>query len=209
MWGASRLVKSRFGGPRCPKRHACGQRRDSDTSSNEKPVQRASGEEPAARSGWVRTVAFWASTVVVLAELIAGSVWNLAAIEWVEIQMSHLGYPHSFVYVLGVCHVGAAAAIIAPGFRLLKEWAYAGTVLMWSGAVVSHLATGDGVESWGPPLMFASLATMSWALRPADRRRLRLAASGRSWLWTGLVEPGPRAWFVPIVLVTVLYAVSS
>lgn len=116
-------------------------------------------------------------------------MWNLAAIDWVEIQMSHLGYPRFLVYVLGVCHVGAAAAIVAPGFRRLKGWAYAGTVLMWLGAVVSHLVTGDGVVSWGPPLMFAAFAMLSWALRPAER-------------------PKPRGWVVPIGLVVVLYAVA-
>lgn len=174
------------------------------------------GKRPAAApSGWarVRPIAFWASTVIIVSELIAGSVWNLAAIEWVEIQISHLGYPHFFVYLLGACHVGAAVAIIAPGFPLLKEWAYAGTVLMWSGAVVSHLVTGDGLESWGPPLMFAMFAMASWALRPADRRL------PRTWLrWHDLADAAqpvggrprtrPRAWAVPIGLVAVLYAVS-
>ncbi|GAB3921711.1 hypothetical protein GCM10029976_009150 [Kribbella albertanoniae] len=146
--------------------------------------------------GRIRSIAFWVSTVVVLAELVAGSVWNLATIDWVEMQMSHLGYPHFFAYVLGACHVAAAAAIIAPGFGRLKDWAYAGTVLMWLGAVVSHLTTGDSVVSWGPPLMFAVLALTSWALRPADRRR------------DGRPATHLRAWAVPIGLLAALYAVS-
>ncbi|WP_202797106.1 DoxX family protein [Kribbella flavida] len=140
-------------------------------------------------------------------ELIAGSVWNLAAIEWVQVQTSHLGYPDYFIYILGVCHVAAAAAIIVPGFKLLKEWAYAGTVFMWSGAVASHLVNGDGPESWAPPLMFAAFAAASWSLRPSDRH---LPAS---WLsrTTDAGRPSsdrPHAWALAIGLVTVLYAVS-
>lgn len=166
--------------------------------------------ETVARNGWnwgrIRTVAYWVTTFVIVFELIAGSVWNLMTIEWVEAQLGHLGYPLFFAYVLGVCHVGAAVAIIAPGFRLLKEWAYAGAVFLWSGAVVSHLALGDGPVSWGPPLMFAAIAVASWSLRPADRRlpetRLRRDRPAD--------RPGtrPRAWAVPIGLVVVLYAVS-
>ncbi|WP_228838913.1 hypothetical protein [Nocardia amamiensis] len=50
---------------------------------------------PVARSDrkWsrIKIIAFWATTIVVVFELIAGSVWNLLAIEWIEIQLQHLG----------------------------------------------------------------------------------------------------------------------
>ncbi|NKE59897.1 DoxX family protein [Lentzea sp. PSKA42] len=139
-----------------------------------------------------RPIAFWATTFVIVFELTAGSVWNLLTIEWVEVQLHHLGYPHFFSYVLGVAQAGAAVAIIAPGLRLIKEWAYAGAFFLWSGAVVSHVAVGDGLESWWVPLMFGAFAVASWMLRPADRR------------------PGTsrRAWAVSIGLIVVLYAVS-
>jgi DoxX-like family len=127
-----------------------------------------------ARSDWnwsrIRPLVFWAATFVIVFELAAGSVWNLMTIEWVEVQMLHLGYPHYFAYLSGWWQAGAAAAIIAPGLPLLKEWAYAGTFFLWSGAAVSHLSAGDGVEMWWTPLMFITFGIASWALRPADRR---------------------------------------
>ena len=83
---------------------------------------------------WIRTIAYWTSTFVVVFELVAGSVWNLMRIEWVRVQFNHLGYPPYFAYILGVWHIGAAAAIIAPRFPRLKEWAYAGSFFLWSGA---------------------------------------------------------------------------
>ncbi|OKJ92536.1 hypothetical protein AMK26_34720 [Streptomyces sp. CB03234] len=158
-------------------------------------------------------LAFWFTTTVVVFELIAGSAWNLLTIDWIEAQFDHLGYSDYFAYILGVCHFGAAVVIVVPGFQMIKEWAYAGVFFMWSGAVVSHLALGDGLVSWGPPLMFLAFAVASWALRPADRRlqeirlrRDRSADAGRG--RAGRPETRPRAWAVSIGLVVVLSAVS-
>jgi hypothetical protein len=157
------------------------------------------------RSRWdtdrIRTIAFWATTFVVVFELTAGSVWNLLQIEWVRVQLSHLGYPHYFAYVSGAWQVGAAAAIIAPSFPRLKEWAYAGAFFQWSGAVASHLLAGDYTPAgtWLTPLIFAMFGIASWALRPADRR---LPYAGLS------PETRPRAWAVSIGILLVLFVVS-
>jgi len=148
---------------------------------------------------WIRTIAFWVATFVVVFELVAGSVWNLLQIEWVRIQFNHLGYPPYLAYILGVWHITAAAAIIAPGFPRLKEWAYAGSFFLWSGAVASHLLAGDGVQAWLTPLVFLVFGIMSWALRPADRR---LPNAGLA------AETRPLAWAVPIGVLLLLFVVS-
>ena len=152
----------------------------------------------------IRTIAFWVTTFIIVFELVAGSVWNLKPIEWNVVQLRHLGYPTYLAFILGVWHVGAAVAIAAPGVPVLKEWAYAGSFFLWSGAVTSHLLTGDGPESWSAPLFFATCGIASWALRPADRRLRadRPEISSRAW------ETRPRAWAVPIGLLVVLYVVS-
>jgi hypothetical protein len=188
--------------------------------------QHATDEKSAtvARSRWnwsrIRPIAFWATTFVVVGELTAGSVWNLIPIEWVEVQLAHLGYPHFFAYILGAWQAGAAVAITAPGLPLIKEWAYVGSFFLWSGAVASHLSAGDDVESWFVPLMFATFAIASWMLRPPDRRlpetrlrRDRPADAGQDGAGPPETRPRawgtrPRAWAVPIVLLVVLYAVS-
>jgi hypothetical protein len=151
------------------------------------------------RAYWIRTIAFWATTFVVVFELTAGSVWNLQQIEWTRVQLNHLGYPLFFTYITGLWQLGGAAAIIAPRFPRLKEWAYAGAFFTWSGAVASHLLAGDGVDAWWPPLMFSMFAIASWALRPADRR---LPNAGLA------PETRPLAWAVPIGILLVLFVVS-
>src|SRR5262245_4041074 len=154
-------------------------------------------------SSWNRisTIAFWATTSIVVLELVAGSVWNLRQIEWVRVQLSHLGYPDYFAYISGAWQVGGAAVIIAPRFPRLKEWAYAGAFFTWSGAVTTHLLRGDytPVSVWLTPLIFAMFAIASWALRPADRR---LPNSGLP------PETRPLAWAVPIGILLLLYVVS-
>jgi hypothetical protein len=155
------------------------------------------------RTHWhrIRTIAYWTATCVVVFELVAGSVWNFQQIEWVRVQLNHLGYPAYFTYILGVSLIAAAAAIIAPGFPRLKEWAYAGSFFHFSGAVASHLLAGDFVlvSTWLTPLVFLMFVVVSWALRPADRR---LANAGRA------PETRPLAWAVPIAIFVVLFVVS-
>ena len=154
-----------------------------------------------ARVRWSRTrpIAYWISTVLLVFELIAGSVWNLVQIEWVHVQLNHLGYPLCFAYILGVWQIGGAAVIIAPGFPRVKEWAYAGAFFEFSGAVASHLLAGDGVEVWWVPLVYSAIVIVSWALRPADRRLSN----------AGLVpEPRPLAWAVPVGIFLLLYVVA-
>ncbi|MET8778028.1 DoxX family protein [Nocardia sp. NPDC004654] len=181
--------------------------------------QRATDEKSATvarnnrNSSRIRSIAFWVTTLVIVFELVAGSVWNLVPIEWIEIQLQHLGYPHFLAYVLGAWQVGAAVAIIAPGLPLIKEWAYAGAIFLWSGAVASHLAVGDGIESWSGAMMFAICAIASWMLRPADRRlprtrlrRDRTADAGQD--GARLPEFSVRGWAVAIGVLVVLYAVS-
>jgi hypothetical protein len=154
---------------------------------------------------WIRPIAFWGATFVIVFELAAGSLWSLAPIEWTELQLSHLGYPDYFASILGWWQVGAAFAIIAPGLPRLKEWAYAGIFFLWSGAVVSHLAVGDAPETWQGPLMFLAFAMASWALRPADRR-LRPSGAGRR--RDDASETRPRAWAIPMAVLAVLFIVS-
>ena len=148
---------------------------------------------------WARTIIYWTFTVLLAFELVSGSVWNLLQIEWVHVQLNHLGYPLYFAYILGVWQMGGAAVIIAPRFPRVKEWAYAGSFFEFSGAVASHLLAGDGVKVWLTPLVYATIVIVSWALRPADRR---LSNAGLA------PETRPLAWAVPIGILLLLYVVA-
>jgi hypothetical protein len=153
------------------------------------------------RSDRIRSITYWTFTVLLVWELVAGSLWNLQRIEWIRVQLTHLGYPVYLAYILGVWLIGAAAAIIAPGFKRLKEWAYAGACFHFSGAVASHLLAADWspISTWFTPLVFLMFGMVSWALRPADRR---LPNAG---LWP---ETRPRALAASIGVLLLLFVVS-
>ena len=82
-----------------------------------------------------------------------------------------LGYPPYFLYIIGVWKILAVIAILMPGFKLLKEWAYAGLFFVMTGAFVSHLAIGDdGLKALAGPIMQTVFIILSWYYRPADRK---------------------------------------
>jgi hypothetical protein len=85
-------------------------------------------------------------------------------------MMAHLGYPAYFLSLLGVWKILGVVAVLLPKFPLLKEWAYAGFFFAMSGAVYSHLASGDSAKELFGPVLLIALTVASWYLRPADRK---------------------------------------
>ena len=115
-----------------------------------------------------RLVGYWVATVLTAAELGVGGVWDLLRLPYVHTVFTHLGYPAYLLIILGAWKVAGAVAILIPRFPRLKEWAYAGAFFSYTGALASHLAVGD--DKWAVLIVFAGLLTLSWGLRPGDRR---------------------------------------
>ena len=117
-----------------------------------------------------RTIAYWATTAIIAAELALGGVWDTLRIAYVrKILEQQLGYPAYFAVIIGVWKVPGGVALLVPRSPRLKEWAYAGAVFTYTGAAASHLAVGDGAETLVAPIIFAGPTAASWALRPPAR----------------------------------------
>jgi hypothetical protein len=82
----------------------------------------------------------------------------------------HLGYPTYLLTILGIWKALGVAALLVPGFPLLKEWAYAGFFFAMSGALISHITVGDPAIASAPALLLLTLTVVSWYFRPADRK---------------------------------------
>jgi uncharacterized membrane protein YphA (DoxX/SURF4 family) len=123
------------------------------------------------RPGTARAVAYWAATALVAAELGVGGGWDVARTQQVREVVGVLGYPGYFLVILGVWKILGAAALLAPRLPRVKEWAYAGAMFTYTGAIASHLAVRDGHTGELAILsVMAVLAAVSWTLRPAARR---------------------------------------
>jgi uncharacterized membrane protein YphA (DoxX/SURF4 family) len=116
-----------------------------------------------------RTMAYWATTLVLATECVVGGVMGALRLPPFMGIVEHLGYPAYFMTILGVWYMLAGAALLAPRFPRLKEWAYAGLVFNYTGAAASHLAVGDGAGTLVAPIIFTGLTIASWVLRPSAR----------------------------------------
>src|SRR5262249_23169694 len=137
------------------------------------------------RAQRIRTVAYWFFTVLVAYEMVAGALWAVIQLDFAMANLRHLGYPPYVNKILGAWDAFGAWAVLGPGFVRLKEWAYAGAFFNYSGAVASHLYSGDGPSKLAPALFFAVFTIASWALRPPDRRCISATPDGeirrRAW----------------------------
>jgi putative NADH-flavin reductase/uncharacterized membrane protein YphA (DoxX/SURF4 family) len=119
-----------------------------------------------------RAVVYWIATAILATECIVGGVMGaLRMPPFIEI-IGRLGYPPYVMTILGIWYFLAGITLLVPRFPRLKEWAYAGLVFNYTGAIASHLAVGDGAQTLAGPLFFLVLVTTSWALRSSTRREL-------------------------------------
>jgi len=116
-----------------------------------------------------RSVAYWVTTGLVALFIGSGGLAYALQVPDVVQGVVALGFPVHFVVLLGVWKVLGSIAIAVPGFRLLKEWAYAGIMFDLTGAAAASVATGG--EWWHvlAQLSVAVLVVASWALRPESR----------------------------------------
>jgi DoxX-like family len=85
-------------------------------------------------------------------------------------MINHLGYPIYLLTLLGTWKLLGVLTVLIPKYPLLKEWAYAGFFFVTTGAIFSHLASGDSVSTMFPALLLLILTGFSWYFRPANRK---------------------------------------
>ncbi|QNL51781.1 DoxX family protein [Olivibacter sp. SDN3] len=119
-------------------------------------------------------IIYWIATIwLALGMLSTGIVQLIKMEEEVEVT-TKLGYPIYFLTILGIWKLLGVVTVLIPNFALLKEWAYAGFFFAMSGAIFSHIASGDSVNELFPPLLLLILTIVSWYFRPANRKIVSL-----------------------------------
>jgi hypothetical protein len=113
---------------------------------------------------------YWIITGILSFCIFSGGLAQALLLKDVIAGFKPLGYPAYFISLIGVWKMLGIIAILAPKFKLLKEWAYAGIFFTMTGAVISHIASNDIHPQIIAPAVFAVFTVLSWYLRPADRK---------------------------------------
>jgi hypothetical protein len=118
-------------------------------------------------------IIYWIATIwLALGMLSTGAVQLFKAKEGQggADMITHLGYPVYLLTLLGICKMLGVVALLIPKFPLLKEWAYAGFFFIMSGAIFSHIASGNPMIEIFPSVLLLILIVVSWYFRPVDRK---------------------------------------
>lgn len=115
-----------------------------------------------------RTAVYWIATGLIASVLLSGGIFQVTRQPAVVAGFITLGYPVHFVVLLGVWKVLGGLALLAPGLPRVKEWAYAGIFIDFSGAVVVGFVSGSAFHAAAPALLIG-LLVVSWTLRPPSR----------------------------------------
>jgi len=113
---------------------------------------------------------YWIITIILSFCMFTGGLFQALQLPDVLKGFKPLGYPTYFISLIGIWKMLGVIAILVPGFKLLKEWAYAGLFFTMTGAVISHIASNDIHVQIIAPFVLAIFTVLSWYLRPASRK---------------------------------------
>lgn len=121
-------------------------------------------------TGKASKIIYWISTIWLALGMLSSGIVQLIKMKEEADMMTHLGYPLYFLTIIGIWKMLGVITVLIPKFPLLKEWAYAGFFFIASGAIFSHIASGDSMSEIFPPLLLLILTVVSWYFRPSDRK---------------------------------------
>lgn len=115
-------------------------------------------------------IIYWIATAWLALGMLSTGIVQLSGMQAETDFITRLGYPRYVLTLLAVWKMLGVVALLIPRVPLLKEWAYAGFFFAMSGAVASHIASGDAVNELVPSLLLLLLTVVSWYFRPTDRK---------------------------------------
>ena len=116
-------------------------------------------------------IIYWIFTALFTIGMLASGIQQLLRTKEMTDMVTHLGYPLYFMSIIGTWKILGVIAVLMPGVKLLKEWAYAGFFFVMTGALVSHLLISDfEVKAILGPVFQTLFIVLSWYFRPASRK---------------------------------------
>jgi hypothetical protein len=104
-------------------------------------------------------IIYWIATGLLAAGMGMSAFMYLTKNPALVASFQQLGFPVYFISILGLAKLLGAIALVVPAGDRLKEWAYAGFVFTFVGAIWTHIVTGT---PWTMPLIFLGMLAMSY-----------------------------------------------
>ncbi len=118
-----------------------------------------------------KTIIYWTVTILMSVGMLGSGIAQVMHAQQMIELVKPLGYPVYFLSIIGTWKILGVIAVLLPGFKLVKEWAYAGFFFLMTGALVSHLAAGvHDVKDVLGPVFQTIFIVLSWYCRPASRK---------------------------------------
>ena len=97
---------------------------------------------------------YWVFTILFAGLMIFSSIGGIGPNEkTMQIFVNYLGYPVYFIQFISWAKIAGSIAILIPGLKKIKEWAYAGLFFDLAGAVYSSIAASGKFD----PMMLTML----------------------------------------------------
>jgi len=82
---------------------------------------------------------YWISTILFAGFMAFTAVPDILLVPEAKTFIMQLGYPEYFIPFIGVAKLLGSFALVVPGYKTIKEWAYAGLTYDLIAAVYSNL----------------------------------------------------------------------
>jgi hypothetical protein len=99
------------------------------------------------------TITYRVLTILFFIAMIMDAFGGITRQEAGQEVMRHLGYPMYALTIFGIAKLLGAIAILQNRFKVIKEWAYAGFIFNFIGAILSRAFVGDSVALLIPPVI--------------------------------------------------------
>lgn len=112
-----------------------------------------------------------AAVLFPLSSVLMGA-YDITQPEDLRAAMDAISMPHYILRILGVAKLTGGLVLLLRTPLVLREWAFAGFFVWWSGAVSTHLITGEGLANLVPLGVLGALLIVSFR-EHATRREIR------------------------------------
>ena len=107
-------------------------------------------------------IIYWVLTGLFAFVMLGSAIPNILVNPMSVQGFKEMGYPVYLIPFLGWAKLLGVVAILVPGFRRLKEWAYAGLIFDLLGATYSVANSGKDFVQWAPIFIFVALGFGSY-----------------------------------------------